>query len=53
VFEGLAGQEGAWIYQCSAEGVTRVAYEETEHYQVTREFPGGPAAHAADPDGGL
>jgi len=38
VFEGLAGQEGAWIYQCSAEGVTRVAYEETEHYQVTRDF---------------
>lgn len=28
----------AWIYQCSANGVVRVAYEETEHYQITRDF---------------
>lgn len=38
MFEGLAGQEGAWIYQWSAEGVTCVAYQETEQYQVTRDF---------------
>jgi len=28
----------ACIYQCSPEGITPVAYEDTEHFQVTRDF---------------
>jgi predicted ATPase len=28
----------AWIYQIGATGIQRVAYEETEHYQLTRSF---------------
>lgn len=28
----------AWIYSLNEEGLTRIAYEETEHYQVTRDF---------------
>ena len=28
----------AWIYQCGKGGITRVHYEDTEHYQVTRDF---------------
>ena len=28
----------AWIYQCGKGGITRVIYEDTEHYQVTRDF---------------
>ncbi len=28
----------AWIYQTTASGVERVAYEDTDHYQVTRNF---------------
>ncbi|RYF39536.1 MAG: AAA family ATPase [Comamonadaceae bacterium] len=28
----------AWIYACSADGLHRVNYYETEHYQVTRDF---------------
>ena len=32
----------AWIYQCSADGVRRVAYEDTEHYRVTRDFMADP-----------
>jgi predicted ATPase len=28
----------AWIYQISASGIQRVAYEETEHYQLTKSF---------------
>jgi predicted ATPase len=28
----------AWIYQLSGDGVERVVYEHTEHYQVTRDF---------------
>jgi len=28
----------AWIYQFSADGIQRVAYEDTEHYQITRAF---------------
>jgi predicted ATPase len=26
------------IYQCAPEGVTPIAYEDTEHYRVTRDF---------------
>lgn len=28
----------AWIYQFTAEGIQRIAYEDTEHYQITRSF---------------
>jgi len=28
----------AWIYRLDEDGVTRIAYEETDHYQVTRDF---------------
>jgi len=33
----------ARIYQCGADGITQVAYEDTEHYQVTRDFLANPA----------
>ncbi len=29
---------GAWIYQFGPDGVQRVAFEETEHYRITRSF---------------
>lgn len=32
----------AWIYSCSATGLARVEYFETEHYQVTRDFLSNP-----------
>lgn len=38
----LMAYPDAWIYQCSADGVSRVDYEETEHYQVTRSFLADP-----------
>ncbi len=28
----------AWIYQLGADGIQRVAYEDTDHYQITRAF---------------
>jgi predicted ATPase len=28
----------AWIYQFTADGIERIAYEDTEHYRVTRSF---------------
>lgn len=28
----------AWIYSLDGDGISRVAYEETEHFQVTRDF---------------
>lgn len=28
----------AWIYQASSSGLDRIAYQDTEHYQVTRNF---------------
>ncbi len=28
----------AWIYRLDEDGITRIAYEETEHYQITRDF---------------
>lgn len=34
----LLGYPDAWIYQLSDDGMKRVAYEETEHYTVTKEF---------------
>ena len=33
----------ARIFQCSGEGIAEVAYEETEHYQVTHNFLANPA----------
>lgn len=38
----LMAYPDALIYQCTAEGVHRVAYEETEHYRVTRDFMADP-----------
>jgi predicted ATPase len=32
----------AWIYACTAQGMARVNYEDTEHYQVTRDFLANP-----------
>jgi predicted ATPase len=28
----------AWIYQLGTEGIARIEYQDTEHYQVTRQF---------------
>jgi predicted ATPase len=28
----------AWIYQTTASGLQRVAYEDTEHFRITRDF---------------
>lgn len=38
----LMAYPDAWIYEFSREGVRRVAYEDTEHYQVTRDFLANP-----------
>jgi len=34
----ILGYPNAWIYQVSEHGVNRVEYEDTDHYQVTRNF---------------
>ncbi len=34
----LMAYPGAWIYQCGSAGVDRVAYDDTENVQVTRDF---------------
>lgn len=34
----ILGYPDAWIYQTSAHGMDRVAYEDTEHYAVTKGF---------------
>ena len=34
----LLGHPHAWIYQVSEHGVDRIDYEDTDHYQVTRNF---------------
>ena len=34
----LIGYPDACIYHCSAKGVEPIAYEDTEHYQITRDF---------------
>lgn len=34
----ILGYPDAWIYQTSPHGLERVAYEDTDHYQVTRGF---------------
>jgi predicted ATPase len=38
----LMAYPDAWIYQCDQDGISRVAYEETEHFQVTRDFLANP-----------
>jgi predicted ATPase len=38
----LMAYPDAWIYEFSREGIRRVPYEETEHYQVTRDFLANP-----------
>jgi predicted ATPase len=38
----LMAYPDAWIYLCSAEGIARTAYEDTEHFQVTRDFLANP-----------
>jgi predicted ATPase len=38
----LMAYPDAWIYQCGQDGISRVAYEETEHFQVTRDFLANP-----------
>ncbi|MBV8272406.1 MAG: AAA family ATPase [Cupriavidus sp.] len=34
----LMAYPDACIYQCSARGIEPIAYEDTEHYQITRDF---------------
>ncbi len=34
----LMAYPDAWIYSLDDENITRISYEETEHYQVTRDF---------------
>ena len=34
----LMAYPDACIYQCNTEGISTVAYEDTEHFQVTRDF---------------
>ncbi|WP_426025401.1 AAA family ATPase [Brevundimonas sp. TSRC1-1] len=34
----LLGYPNAWIYQASDHGLERIEYEDTDHYQVTRNF---------------
>lgn len=34
----LMAYPGAWIYACSPDGLRRVDYYQTEHYQVTKDF---------------
>lgn len=41
----LLGYPDAWIYQVSENGVERTAWEDTEHYQVTRSFLNRPATY--------
>jgi predicted ATPase len=34
----LMAYPDAWIYECGPEGIRQVAYEDTEHYEVTKRF---------------
>lgn len=38
----LMAYPDAWIYAFGRDGIRRVAYEDTEHYQVTRDFLANP-----------
>lgn len=39
----LMAYPNAFIYECGEHGIRRVAYEDTEHYRVTRDFLANPA----------
>jgi predicted ATPase len=41
----ILGYPDAWIYQASPHGLERIAYEDTEHYQVTRGFLNRPKTY--------
>lgn len=41
----ILGYPDAWIYQASPHGLERVAYEDTEHYQITRGFLNRPRTY--------
>jgi predicted ATPase len=34
----LLAYPDAWIYEFGPEGIHRIAYEDTEHFQITRNF---------------
>jgi predicted ATPase len=34
----ILGYPDAWIYQTTSDGLARIDYEETDHFQVTRNF---------------
>ena len=34
----ILGYPDAWVYQATPKGLERVDYEDTDHYQVTRNF---------------
>ena len=34
----ILGYPDAWIYQTTPHGLERVAYEDTDHFQITRNF---------------
>ena len=38
----LMAYPDAWIYACSADGLARIEYAETEHYRITRDFLANP-----------
>ena len=38
----LMAYPDAWIYQCDGGGIRRIAYEGTEHFEVTRDFLANP-----------
>jgi predicted ATPase len=38
----LMAYPDAWIYCCTPDGLKRIAYEETEHYRITRGFLNNP-----------
>ncbi|WP_216821626.1 AAA family ATPase [Uliginosibacterium sp. TH139] len=38
----LMAYPDSWIYACTADGVVRVEYKDTEHYQVTHDFLSNP-----------
>jgi predicted ATPase len=38
----LMAYPGACIYHCGPDGIRQTAYEETEHYRVTRDFLADP-----------
>jgi predicted ATPase len=44
----LMAYPDACIYQCGADGVAPVAYEDTEHFRVTRDFLANPARMLRD-----